>query len=138
MAGLGSQRHQVIAEGRRENDEGGQHDGATALQTPRQVLILPSQPSPRLCRGMLLCLPYMVCACDCDLPLRRHEMVLCRMRSALITGFWATSTIAVSSISYVATRMSGNVSDTMQEHSIASILSVSFSCPTYCCTHASC
>ena len=57
--------------------------------------------------------------------------VVCRMRSALITGFWATSTIAVSSISYVATRMSGNLSDTMQEHSIASILSVSCSCPPY-------
>ena len=31
----------------------------------------------------------------------------------------------MSSISYVATRMSGNLSDTMQEHSIASILTVS-------------
>lgn len=47
------------------------------------------------------------------------------MRSALITSFWASSTIAISSISYVATRMSGNLSDTMQEHSIVSILSVS-------------
>ena len=51
-------------------------------------------------------------------------VMVCRMRSVLITGFWATSTMAVSSISYVATRMSGNLSDTMQEHSIASILSV--------------
>ncbi len=56
------------------------------------------------------------------------------MRSALITGFWATSTIAVSSISYVATRMSGNLSDTMQEHAIASILSVSLSCLVSCIT----
>ena len=55
------------------------------------------------------------------------------MRSALITGFWATSTIAVSSISYVATRMSGNLSDTMQEHAIASILSVSLICPRHYC-----
>ena len=63
---------------------------------------------------------------------------MCRMRSALITGFWATSTIAVSSISYVATRMSGNLSDTMQEHAIASILSVSFRCSIFRFTPASC
>ena len=53
----------------------------------------------------------------------------CRMRSAVITSFWAFSTIAVTSISYVATRTSGNLSDTMAEHSIASILSVSLSLP---------
>ncbi|CAK0757234.1 hypothetical protein CVIRNUC_002523 [Coccomyxa viridis] len=45
-----------------------------------------------------------------------------RLRAAVITSSWAASTVAVSSISYVATRMSGNLSDTMQEHSIASIL----------------
>lgn len=54
-----------------------------------------------------------------------YYVMTSRARSALITTFWAASTMAVSSISYVATRMSGNLSDTMQEHAIASILTVS-------------
>ena len=43
----------------------------------------------------------------------------------MITLFWALSTMAVSSVSYVATRTSGNLADCSQEHVIMNILKAS-------------
>ena len=50
---------------------------------------------------------------------------LCSVRGSLITVLWALSTMAVSSVSYVATRTSGNLADCSQEHVIMNILKAS-------------
>ena len=46
-----------------------------------------------------------------------------------ITAFWALCTCAVSSVSYVATRTSGNMADCSQEHTIMTILAVRLAHP---------
>ena len=55
------------------------------------------------------------------------------MRGSIITLVWALSTMAVSSVSYVATRTSGNLADCSQEHVIVNILkarALVHQCPT--------
>ena len=59
---------------------------------------------------------------------------MCSVRGSIITLVWALSTMAVSSVSYVATRTSGNLADCSQEHVIVNILKACASCsPMFDC-----
>lgn len=55
------------------------------------------------------------------------------MRGSIITVVWALSTMAVSSVSYVLTRTSGNLADCSQEHVIVNILKASLLLCTSSC-----